>query len=104
MTAVGMGLRIADFAGLRRAPLAFAIGLLCMFAVFPLIAFALAAGFELEPALAVGLVLLAASPSGSTSTLFTHLARGDTALSLTLTAISKAVPVLTIPLYVGLAH
>lgn len=104
MTAVGMGLRIADFAGLRRAPLAFAVGLLGMFAIFPLIAFSLAAGFELEPALAVGLVLLAASPSGSTSTLFTHLAHGDTALSLALTAISKAVPVLTIPLYVGLAQ
>jgi bile acid:Na+ symporter, BASS family len=74
-----------------------------MFLVFPALAFLLAWAFSLSPALAVGLVLLAASPSASTSTVFTDLARGDTALSLALTAVSKFVPVLTIPVYVSLA-
>ena len=74
-----------------------------MFAGFPLLAFALAAAFRLEPALAIGLVLLAASPSASTSTMFTYLARGDVALSVAMTALSKLVPVATVPLYVSAA-
>ncbi|HEX6996759.1 MAG TPA: bile acid:sodium symporter [Gammaproteobacteria bacterium] len=103
MLAVGMGLRPADFRAVAAAPLAAGIGLLGMFVVFPLLAFVLAAAFRLDPALAIGLVLLAASPSASTSTMFTYLARGDVALSVALTALSKIVPVVTVPAYVSLA-
>src|SRR5690606_19815772 len=103
MTAVGMGLRPGDFVRLRSSPGAVGIARLSRFVVFPLLAFVLAGAFALPPALAIGLVLLAASPSASTSTVFTDFARGDVALSLTLTAVSKAVPILTLPLYVGLA-
>ncbi len=103
MLGVGMGLRLADFTALVSAPLAAVAGLLNMYLVFPLLALMIAWIYTLPPALAVGLVLLAASPSASTSTLFTHLAHGDTALSLALTSVSKLVPVLTIPFYVGLA-
>ncbi len=103
MLAVGMSLRPADFRAVASAPLAAAIGLLGMFVGFPLLAFALAVMFRLEPALAIGLVLLAASPSASTSTMFTYLARGDVALSVALTAVSKVVPVLTVPAYVSFA-
>ncbi len=103
MLAVGMGLRPADFRAVAAAPLAAGIGLLGMFIVFPLLAFVLAAAFRLDAALAVGLVLLAASPSASTSTMFTYLARGDVALSVALTALSKIVPVVTVPAYVSLA-
>ena len=103
MLAVGMSLRIADIAALGRARMAAVIGLANMYLVFPALAFLIAASFPLSPVLQVGLVLLAASPSASTSTLFTYLARGDTALALALTSISKILPVLIIPLYVGLA-
>src|SRR5690606_14657682 len=103
MLAVGMGLRPADFRAVAAAPLAVVLGLVGMFGVFPLLAFAVAAAFRLEPALAIGLVLLAASPSASTSTMFTYLGRGDVALSVALTAVSKIVPVVTVPVYVSLA-
>lgn len=103
MLGVGMALRVTDFAALLRAPRPAAVGLLGMLGVLPGLAFLLAWAFALPPALSVGLVLLAASPSASTSTLFTYLARGDAALSLTLTAVSKLLPVFMIPLYVGLA-
>lgn len=103
MLGVGLSLAVRDFAAVLQAPRAAAFGLGLMFVVFPLLAFGLAAASGLSPELKVGLVMLAASPSASTSTLFTYLARGDSALSLTLTAISKVVPVLTIPFWVTLA-
>ncbi|OOG25371.1 hypothetical protein B1C78_06875 [Thioalkalivibrio denitrificans] len=103
MLGVGLGLHITDFLALFRTPGVALLGLTNMFLVFPALAFLLAWAFSLTPMLAVGLVLLAASPSASTSTVFTDLARGDTALSLALTAVSKFLPVLTIPLYVSIA-
>jgi bile acid:Na+ symporter, BASS family len=59
--------------------------------------------FSLEPALAVGLVLLGASPGGILANLLTHFARGDTALSITMTAFSSLAAVITVPLFLGLA-
>lgn len=103
MLGVGMSLRISDFTALLGMPHAAGIGLLTMFVVFPGLAFLVAGTFPLTAELSIGLVLLAASPSASTSTLFTYLARGDAALSLTLTAVSKLLPVVTIPLYVSIA-
>jgi BASS family bile acid:Na+ symporter len=103
MLGVGMSLRIADFTALLDRPHSAGIGLLCMFLLFPGLAFLIAWVYPLSMELQIGLVLLAASPSASTSTLFTYLARGDAALSLTLTAVSKLLPVVTIPLYVGMA-
>jgi bile acid:Na+ symporter, BASS family len=103
MLTVGMSLRPADFGAVLTAPAAAALGLVGMFIAFPLLAFGLGALFGLEPQLAIGLVLLAASPSASTSTMFTYLARGDVALSVSLTAVSKVLPVVTVPAYVSLA-
>lgn len=103
MFGVGTSLSVSHFTRLARTPGAAALGLFCLFVLFPLLALLLAWAFALPPHLGVGLVLLAACPSGSTSNLFTYLARGDVALSITLTAVSKTVPVLTIPLYVSLA-
>lgn len=99
---VGMSLRVSDFTALLDTPRSATIGLLAMFGIFPGLAFLIAWAYALAPELAVGLVLLAASPSASTSTLFTYLARGDVALSVALTTVSKLVPVLTIPAYVVL--
>jgi BASS family bile acid:Na+ symporter len=103
MLAVGMELAARDFAALLSSPKAAAIGLIGMFVAFPLLGFGVAAAMPLEPTLQIGLVLLAASPSASTSTAFTYAARGDTALSIALTTVSKVVPVIAIPFWVSLA-
>jgi BASS family bile acid:Na+ symporter len=103
MLAVGMGLKLQDFSALAERPRAAAAGLVGMFLLFPLLALAVAAVAPMAPELKVGLVLLAASPSASTSTAFTYAARGDTALSVALTTVSKFVPVVAIPFWVSLA-
>lgn len=103
MLGVGMSLRGNDFIALTQARRAALVGLINMYVLFPALAFIIAALFPLTPEIRVGLVLLAVSPSASTSTLFTHLARGDTALALALTSVSKFLPVFFIPLCVGLA-
>ena len=59
--------------------------------------------FNLSPELAVGLVLLGATPGGTLANFYTHLANGETALSVTMTAISSVVCVITIPIYLSLA-
>lgn len=103
MLGVGMNLRIADFTALLRQPGAAILGLVSLFLIFPALAFPVAWLFSLPPELAVGLVLLAASPSASTSTAFTDLGKGDVALSLALTTASKILSTLTIPIYVSIA-
>jgi BASS family bile acid:Na+ symporter len=71
--------------------------------ISPALAFAVAQLWSLEPALAVGLVLLGASPGGTTANMLTHLARGDTALSITMTAISSVAAVITVPVFLELS-
>jgi BASS family bile acid:Na+ symporter len=103
MTTLGMSLTPADFRRVAVYPRGVAIGLANLLVISPLLAFAVAEAYSLEPALAVGLVLLGASPGGTMANLLTHLARGDTALSITMTAISSVAAVLTVPLFLGLA-
>ncbi|HLL20369.1 MAG TPA: bile acid:sodium symporter family protein [Rubrivivax sp.] len=103
MFGLGLGLTIADFrrvASYRRAIL---IGLGLQVLVLPWAAFGLALGFGLPPALAVGLMLLAASPGGATANIYSHLARGDVALNITLTAINSVLCLLTLPLILDLS-
>ena len=69
----------------------------------PLIGFAIAISFPLTPEIAIGLMILAACPGGPTSNLITHLAKGDTALSVTLTALSSFITILTIPFIINFA-
>ena len=103
MTTLGMSLTPADFRRVVVYPRGVAIGLANLLAISPLLAFAVAELYSLEPALAVGLVLLGASPGGTMANLLTHLARGDTALSITMTAISSVAAVITVPLFLELA-
>ena len=103
MVTLGLSLTPADFKRVFKFPKGVSIGLVNLLVVSPLLAFAMAKLFGLDPALAVGLVLLGASPGGTTANLMTHLARGDTALSVTMTAISSVAAVVTVPLYLGLA-
>jgi BASS family bile acid:Na+ symporter len=103
MASLGLSLTVADFRRVFRFPKGVAIGLTNLLIVSPLLAFGVANLFGLEAALAVGLVLLGASPGGIMANLLTHLARGETALSITMTAVSSVAAVITVPLYLGLA-
>jgi BASS family bile acid:Na+ symporter len=103
MISLGLGLTLADFRRVAEQPRGVAIGLTNLLVVSPLLAFAIAEVFGLAAALAVGLVLLGASPGGAMANLLTHLARGDVALSVTMTAISSVAAVVTVPLFLGLA-
>lgn len=98
MVGLGLSLTIGDFRRVAEFPRAVGLGLASQLLVLPLVGFGLAHLFALPPLWAVGLMLIAACPGGPTSNLITFLARGDTALSITLTALSSAVTVLTIPL------
>lgn len=95
----GMGLSLvpADFRRVVLYPKAKIVGLACQLVLLPVVAFVLSLLFRLPGELAVGLMVLAACPGGATSNVITHLAKGDTALSVTLTAISSVVCVFTIP-------
>jgi len=99
----GMGLSLvpADFRRVVLKPKAKIVGLTCQLLLLPAVAFALALLFRLPGELAVGLMVLAACPGGATSNVITHLSKGDTALSVTLTAVSSVVCVFTIPWIVG---
>src|SRR3954454_5778761 len=103
MVSLGMSLTLADFRRVLEEPRGVLIGLLNLLLLSPLLAFAIAEGFGLAPAFAVGLVLLGASPGGTLANLLTHFARGETALSITMTAISSVAAVVTVPLFLKLA-
>ena len=103
MFGMGMTLVVADFKQVVVFPKAVILGLIGQIIVLPLIAFALIKWLGVSPMIAVGVMLIAACPGGTTSNLISHLAKGDTALSISLTAISSLVTVVTIPLVVGLS-
>jgi bile acid:Na+ symporter, BASS family len=103
MVSLGLELTRADFRRIFVFPRGVAIGLLNLCLIAPLLAFGVAELFDLVPTLAIGLVLLGASPGGTLANLLTHLAKGDTALSVTMTAISSLGALITVPLYLGLA-
>ena len=101
MFGMGLSLRIEDFKRILIYPKAVGIGLLNQLIFLPIIAFGIAHLFELPAELAVGLMILAVCPGGATSNLITHLAKGDAALSITLTAFSSVITVFTIPFLVN---
>lgn len=101
MFGMGLSLTLTDFKRILIYPKAVTIGLLNQIVLLPVIAFLIAKGLGLIPELAVGLMILAACPGGATSNLITHLAKGDSALSITLTAFSSLITVVTIPFIVN---
>jgi BASS family bile acid:Na+ symporter len=103
MCSLGMTLTPADFRRVFVAPRGVAIGMLNLALISPLLALAMAELFGLPPELAVGLVLLGASPGGMMANMLTHLSRGDTALSITMTAVSSVGAIVTVPLFLTLA-
>jgi BASS family bile acid:Na+ symporter len=106
MLGLGLSLTIADFARVVRFPKAVLVGLFAQTVVLVAIAYLLARLAGLPPELAVGLMLLAASPGGATANIYSHLAHGDVALNITLTAVNSLLALVTLPLIVdaSLAH
>jgi BASS family bile acid:Na+ symporter len=103
MFALGTTLQGSDLRRVLGRPRAFLLGLLAHALLLPALAFAVAVALALPPALAVGLVLIASCPANAASNLFTHLARGDTMLSVCLTAAASLTSVVTVPLFVNAA-
>ena len=106
MLGLGLSLTIADLARVVRFPKAVLVGLFAQTVVLVAIAYLLARLADLPPELAVGLMLLAASPGGATANIYSHLAHGDVALNITLTAVNSLLALVTLPLIVdaSLAH
>lgn len=103
MFGLGLSLSVDDFTRIARNPRTVAIALACQVLVLPVVAFGLALLFDLPPALAVGMMLLASSPGGTTANLFSHLFGGDVALNVSLTAINSIIAVVTVPLVTNFA-
>ncbi len=103
MTSLGLGLRVDDFKRVLVYPKGIGVGLANLVLISPVLAFAIAELFDLPAALAVGIVLLGASPGGAMANMLTHLARGDVALSISMTAISSVCAVITVPVFLTLA-
>ncbi|MCC5863242.1 MAG: bile acid:sodium symporter family protein [Gammaproteobacteria bacterium] len=100
--AMGLTLTLADFRRVIEAPWAVGVGLAGQIVLMPLLGLAFLFAWPQAPVIAVGFMLLLACPGGPTSNFLTHLARGDTALSVTLTAISSLLGALTVPVVVNL--
>ncbi len=103
MLGMGLSLVVDDFKRIFIQPKAIFIGLINQILILPVFAFLLASLFPIQPEIAVGVMILAACPGGPTSNLISHLAKADTALSVTLTAFSSFITILTIPFIVNFA-
>lgn len=104
MFAIGLGLTMADFTRVFRYPRAVLAGLLNQIVLLPMIGFAVLAGYHGRPEFALGLMILAASPGGITSNLLTTLAGGNAALSISMTAITSLLSVVTVPLILAVSQ
>ena len=103
MLGLGLSLTRADFTRVREAPRAVIVALGLQMLFLPLLAYGLILLFDLAPLLAVGVMLLAASPGGTTAGMFSYLFRGDVALNVTLTAVNSVLTIVTLPLITGWA-
>ncbi|GIJ22461.1 bile acid:sodium symporter family protein [Micromonospora lutea] len=103
MLGLGLGLTTDDFRRVARHPKAAVIALVCQVLLLPALCFGLVLAFDLPPELGVGMMLLAASPGGTTANLYSHLFGGHVALNITLTAINSVLAVFTLPIVVNLS-
>ena len=100
MLTLGLGLTTSDFTRVIKRPKDFLIGLICQVILLPIIAFVLIKILNIQPALALGVMIIAAAPGGVTSNILTKFANGDVALSVSLTAIISLLSILTVPFIV----
>ncbi|WP_196935381.1 bile acid:sodium symporter family protein [Sphingobacterium hungaricum] len=103
MLGLGLNLVVADFTRIVKYPKAVFIGLFCQMILLPIICFGICILLKLPPELAVGLMLLSASPGGPTANLFSHLAKGDVALNISLTALNSILTLVSLPFIVNFA-
>ena len=104
MFSLGLGLTLDDFARVVKQPRDFLVGAVSQIAILPIVAFLLATLWPLPPEIALGVMIIAAAPGGVTSNLLTSFARGDVALSISLTAVISLLSVITIPLIVVFSY
>lgn len=104
MFALGLGLTFDDFARVAKRPRDFLVGAVCQIALLPIVAFLIVSVWPIAPELALGVMIIAAAPGGATSNLLTAFARGDVALSISLTAVISLLCVVTVPLIVVFSH
>ena len=100
MFSLGLGLTVGDFRRIFAQPRALLVGVVCHFVLLPLACFLLLSAWGMTGVFAVGFMILAACPTGSTSNLLTYLARGDVALALSFTAVASVATIFTLPLVV----
>ena len=103
MFTLGLGLTFSDFARVAKMPKNFLIGLFSQLVFLPLVALIIVFVWPLQPELAIGLILIAAAPGGVTSNILTSFAKGDVALSISLTAVMSLLSVISVPLVLGIS-
>ena len=103
MFGLGLSLTLEDFKRVARYPLAVSFGLLLQVVILPFAAFAIAVALKLSPNHAISLMLLAASPGGATANIYSHLAKGDVALNITLTAVNSILCLISLPIVLNLS-
>lgn len=104
MFSIGLGLTVHDFTRVFHYPRAMLVGLGNQIILLPLIGFTVLLGYGGRPEFALGLMILAASPGGITSNLLSTLAGGSAALSVSMTAITSLLSIVTVPLILGLSQ
>ena len=103
MFSLGLGLSINDFTRIFLKPKEFFIGFLSQLIILPIVALLLVYVWPVSPEIAIGVMILAAAPGGATSNILTSFAKGDVALSISLTAVISILSVITIPLILGIS-
>ena len=103
MFGMGLGLVTGDFVRLFSFPKAVLVGLCNQLLLLPLIGFAIVVLFDLNPSMAIGVMIISVCPGGPTSNLITQVSRGNIGLSVTLTAIASLITVFTIPILLSKA-
>ena len=100
MLGLGLGLTIQDFTRVLKTPKDFLVGFVSQLIILPIVAFALIKVLGTSPEIALGVMIIAAAPGGITSNVLTKFAKGDVALSVSLTAVISIISIITVPLIV----
>ena len=103
MFTLGLGLSFSDFIKVAKNPKNFLIGLISQLIFLPVVALIIVKIWPLQPELAIGLILIAAAPGGVTSNILTSFAKGDVALSISLTAVISLLSVISVPIVLGIS-
>ena len=100
MLGLGLGLSVKDFTRILRNPKDFFVGFFSQLVILPIVALGVALILNLPTALAIGLMIIAAAPGGVTSNVLTKFANGDVALSISLTAVTSLISIVSVPFIV----